>query len=375
MRVAVVGAGIAGLSTAWALTKRGHAVTLLEQGAIPNPLSASGDQHRLIRRAYGQADGYTRAISEAFDAWDEMWRDLGARHYAPCGVLAISQTPGDEAELYREGLDRTGFGYRLFEPAEAARRYPFLDPGTFRYAYLSDEGGALFCQRIAADLARWLAEHGAGVRPNTRAVAIDAGAGSVATAAGETIAADRLVVTAGAWTPRLLPGLSDTLRGFRTAVAYLAPPPDLRVPWERAPAILDIGGAVDGYVLPPVGGPGLKVGAGVHKRASPDPDQGRAPEAGEGERLRDLFAPPLARIGEYRVAGVVTCAYAFTVDHRFFGTRIGRAVVVSACSGHGYKFGAAVGRWIADAVESDDIGTLARWLRAEEPARPDLTSG
>ena len=73
MQVIVVGAGIAGLSSAWSLTKRGHQVTLIEQGAIPNPLAASGDHHRIIRRAYGKASGYGRAITEAYRAWDELW--------------------------------------------------------------------------------------------------------------------------------------------------------------------------------------------------------------------------------------------------------------------------------------------------------------
>ena len=44
MKVIVVGAGVSGLCTAWALVKKGVEVTLLEQGPIPNPLSASGDQ-------------------------------------------------------------------------------------------------------------------------------------------------------------------------------------------------------------------------------------------------------------------------------------------------------------------------------------------
>lgn len=43
--------------------------------------------------------------------------------------------------------------------------------------------------------------------------------------------------------------------------------------------------------------------------------------------------------------------YTFTEDERFFAIADARALVVSACSGHGHKFGAAVGRRVADAVE------------------------
>jgi sarcosine oxidase len=38
---------------------------------------------------------------------------------------------------------------------------------------------------------------------------------------------------------------------------------------------------------------------------------------------------------------------------------------VSACSGHGYQFGAAVGLRVAHAVQTDDDATLEQWLRAE----------
>jgi len=57
VNVIIVGAGIAGLSTAWALVKAGHSVSVIEQGRIPNPLAASGDHHRIIRRAYGRGGG------------------------------------------------------------------------------------------------------------------------------------------------------------------------------------------------------------------------------------------------------------------------------------------------------------------------------
>lgn len=367
MQVIVVGAGIAGLSTAWSLAKAGHGVTLLEQGAIPNPLAASGDHHRIIRRAYSAASGYGRLIDEAYAAWDELWADLGTSHLDPRGFLCVSREEGDEAEIYLEGLKDGGYPFELLEPEDAARRWPFLDAGSVRYAYVSPEGGALHCRRIAAGIASWLRSNGVNVYENSRVETIDADAGSVGLADGSQIHADRVIVTAGAWVLKLFPDLATTLTTYRTAVVYLDPPGDLAAVWATAPVVLDVGGRTDGYIIPPSGEGGLKFGSCLHKVETSDADWNREPVEGEGEAIRDLFQPPLVRIGDYRVREVVTCAYTFTADERFFATRRGRCLIVSACSGHGYKFGAAVGRRVAVAAETGDTEMLTAWLEA----RPD----
>lgn len=365
MSVIVVGAGVSGFSTAWALVKRGVAVTLIEQGPIPNPLSASGDQHRIIRRAYGGQGGYQRRIGDAYSAWDALWEDLGEKHLVDTGFLLLSQISGDEGETYLTGLKEGGYPVDEMTPEETAERFPFVDPKTIRFGGFSSEGGVLLCQKIAAGVRNWLINAGADVREHTKVTAVNSSAGEVTLESGEVLRADHVVVTAGAWAPGLLPGLTHELTTYRTAVVYLEPPADLKAAWENGPTVLDIGGAPDGYVLPPVPGTGLKFGAGVHKYKCL-PDQDRKAREGEGEIIRNLFSPPFARIEEYTVTDVVTCAYTFTKDEHFFVKTEDKVTLVSACSGHGYKFGAVVGQKIAEGVTSGDLDTARIWLEARD---------
>ncbi|MBZ9974603.1 MULTISPECIES: FAD-dependent oxidoreductase [unclassified Mesorhizobium] len=365
MNVIVVGAGIAGLSTAWSLVKAGHAVSVVEQGPIPNPLAASGDHHRIIRRAYRAGTGYGLLITEAYEAWDELWADLGENHLDARGFVCVSREPGDEAEEYREGLEEGKFPFELLGPEAAVERWPFLEAGSFRYAYFSREGGALHCRKIAAGLAKWLRANGANVYEHSKVTEIDGEAGHIVLESGETMQADRIVVAAGAWVLKLFPELGGELKTFRTALAYVEPPADLKAAWEAAPVILDVGGTTDGYMIPLTRGAGMKFGSGLHKVPTSDADWNREPVPGEGEAIRNLFSPPIARIEEYKVTEVVTCAYTFTDDERFLAHETGKCLVVSACSGHGYKFGAAVGRRVAKAIGDGDVVGLKAWLRAE----------
>lgn len=364
--IGIIGAGIAGLATAWALTKRGVGVTLYEQGAgIPNPLSASGDEHRIIRRAYGAQGGYAQRIDEAYEQWESLFEDIGANHLISNGFLIISREPGDEAEAYRDGLLNGGHAIDLLGPTEAADRFKFLDRGTFRYAGFSPEGGALMCQRIARDTTKWLTARGADIRTKHQVTSIDTDIASITFATGETARHSALIVTAGAWILKLLPTLADTLTTYRTAVAYFTPPDDLAEAWNGAPVMLDFGGKSDGYGIPPLFGSGLKLGTANHKWPA-EPDQNREPGADEADSIRKHFSSPLARLDDYTHEKTITCAYTFTRDTHFHCVRHGKTLVVSACSGHGYKFGAAIGNRVADAMIGGDVDTLKQWLEARD---------
>lgn len=368
MNVIIVGGGIAGLSTAWALAGRGHKVTLFEQGVIPNPLAASGDHHRIIRRAYPAASGYAPLITEAFTAWEALWADLGATHYDARGFAMFSQVAGDEADIYRAGLDDGGFDYEEVGEAEWQARFPFINRAPMRWGVVSPEGGVLHCRKIASGLRDWLFRAGVEIRENTPVSAIHAEAGRVQTADGARFSADCIVVAAGGWAAQLLPALADVLTVHRTAVTYVEPPAAMRAAWAASPVLLDLGSTLDAYIIPPSGEGGLKFGTGRHKVRARNGDAGadRTPRPREGEEILAHFRDVIHDIDAYAVQSTVTCAYTFTADENFTAERFGKVIAVSACSGHGYKFGAAVGRRAAMAVETGDIAAFKAWLA---PAR------
>src|SRR5436190_5154745 len=156
MRAIIVGGGIMGLATAWGLAREGHAVELFEQGALPNPLASSVDEHRLIRHPYGDRAGYARMIDPAFEAWDLLWRDLGQSFYAPTGTLALTGNGADWAERSAHTLASIGRPMTELTIAELRTRFPQLDARGVERAFWLDTGGVLFAQDIVAALARHL---------------------------------------------------------------------------------------------------------------------------------------------------------------------------------------------------------------------------
>jgi glycine/D-amino acid oxidase-like deaminating enzyme len=135
MNLVVLGGGIMGLSVAWAALGAGHRVALYEQGPIPNPHGSSADQHRLIRYPYGDDTGYCAMVTQAYEAWEDLWSDLGETLYVGTGTLMLSAGPDDWAERSRAVLDRRRIPYRTIAGAELASEFSFLAPDQVQTAY------------------------------------------------------------------------------------------------------------------------------------------------------------------------------------------------------------------------------------------------
>src|SRR6476659_6136645 len=126
-RVVIVGGGIAGVSTAYHLTKLGVTdVVLLEQGRLTcgTTWHAAGlvGQTRATRNA-------TRMSRYGIELYSSLERETGlATGWKQCGSLNVAKTPERMTLMRRQMARAKSFGieFDFITPAEAGRVAPIL---------------------------------------------------------------------------------------------------------------------------------------------------------------------------------------------------------------------------------------------------------
>ncbi len=363
MKVAIIGAGIVGLTVAWALTRLGHQIIVLEQGAIPNPASASFDQHRMIRPHYGDQRGYTQMVEEAHGDWELLWDDLGICHYAETGVLAVDLGDHGWMRASESALKATNTSYEVVDWRGIERHAPALVVGQDAWGLFTPRAGILFADRILTDLSKWLENNGVELRQNALVSDLDASKGLIAIEDGDELEAEGIVVAAGAWTSRLPLEAGARVTPVRSVVGYVMPPDQLAAAWAGSPALFLATKGAHLYCLPPVCGTELKFGGAPNLRPG-DPDVPQGITSTDLSEIGQAFAPHLKDPKRHQIVRGAAGYYADPADKRFIVEACGKVIVVTGCGGRMFKFGALIGRRIAQYLhEGLNIDQLTEWAR------------
>ena len=203
--VAVVGGGAIGLSIAWQVCARGLRVVVLERDRVGHGTSwhAAGMLAPIAEATPAEEPLLALGLRSAA-LYPELAASLGEIGYMRCGTLLVARD-GDEAEaLARELALRARYGLAVtrLRPSEARRLEPALAPA-LRLALDVPDDHAVDPRKLTAALAAAIARDGGEIREGVTVTGLEV-VGERVTGVrlrdGSRLAAERVVLSAGAWT-------------------------------------------------------------------------------------------------------------------------------------------------------------------------------
>lgn len=273
--ILIVGSGVFGLGTAYALTQRSlfdnTTITVVDcaDGQFPPEDSASVDSSRIIRADYSDRD-YAALAAEAQQQWRQQAdHEVGGEgRYSESGLLLCADTPPKDYSYKKCGMDYTKESWKnvmeiaketglpqdkiqLLESTEAMQNFLKTDGHPGDWGYINNLSGWADAGRGM----KWLYEK---TKATGRVNFVDAKVEELVTegeqvvgaklADSRVLKADVVFVAAGAWSGSLV-----DLRGRSEAtghpVAYVAISPEEEKALEKLPVVLNLSTGL--FVIPP----------------------------------------------------------------------------------------------------------------------------
>jgi sarcosine oxidase len=347
--VVVLGVGGMGSAAAYHLARRGCDVVGLERYDIPHAHGVT----RIIRLPQYEDPVYVPLVRRAYELWDELDAEYPRRLLHRVGGVDIGRDDGESVYAgSKHACDVHDIDHDDLTGTELGERFPGYEfPPEYRAVYQS-EGGFLHCEQCIVAHVEAAHEHGATVRARETVEGWDAdGAGVAVHTDRGTYVADRMVVTAGAWTGQLLPSLSGLLQPQRQVLGWFQPTAPGQFAPERFPVFVADVEEGHFYGFPTHEVPGFKVGKFDHGGATGAPgDIDREPDREDEQALR-AFTERYFPTAAGPTMQLSTCMFTNTPDGDFLvDVHPDHQNVVAGAGfcGHGFKFASVVGEILAD---------------------------
>jgi sarcosine oxidase len=327
-----------GAATSWRLAQRGVDVVCFDRYSPPHNLGSSHGESRIIRSAYFEGSYYVPLLQEAFPMWRELEALGDTSLLTMTGALYIGDKNAEAVVGAQASAREHGLEIEVLDRDAMRRRYPGHLLRDDEVAVLDRQAGFLNPEGAVTTMLKQVPD----VRRDRRIESVESLLGEF----------DSIVVAAGPWTPELIPWIP--LRIERQVHVWFAIARDAK--WfapDRFPVFIRQSAQFgDVYGFPTLDGVSIKVGR-HHAGDFTDPEHIK-------RRVDELDADPLRLMAATFMRGVsghvtrtLTCMYTNTPDHDFvidFSPHDRRVLVISACSGHGFKFAPVIGDIAADLV-------------------------
>lgn len=332
------------------LAKRGLKVLNIEKFGVNHTHGSSHGRTRIIRLAYYEDPRYVPLLRRAFETWKEIESKSSRKLLQITGGLMIGT---EDDALVRGTLVSAkthGIPHELLAASQVRERFEAFAPSEEFVAVHEPNAGILFAEDCVRAFVGLGSEAGCEYRFSEEVVGWKSVPGGleVDTASGRQ-SAQKLVLCAGAWNPKLLGGLIPLQCERQVPLWFPSGGMERFTPVKMPIFMMQEAKGLFYYGVPDVGH-GVKV-ARTHGGEVGDPDKVR-------REVTDMDVIPVRDFVRRRLAGLddtpiasTTCLYTNAPDLNFVLGQLPEekeVVVVSACSGHGFKFASVLGEVTAD---------------------------
>ncbi|MGA7988483.1 MAG: N-methyl-L-tryptophan oxidase [Candidatus Dormiibacterota bacterium] len=372
--VIVVGLGAAGAATLYQLARRGAPALGIDSHSPPHIYGSTHGDTRITREAIGEGMQYTPLVRRSHAIWRELEAETGRDLLTQCGGLIIEAVGAGAAGHHRHDFlsatiacaNRYGIPHERLSATEVTARFPQFKLDGDESAYYEPGAGFVrpeWCVEAQLTVAERL---GAEVRRDERVVAIESNAGVVRVRTDRDVyEAPRVVLAVGPWIRDFVDQRELVLfRIFRQVLIWfvLRPGAGDHSPGAMPVYIWGLGGGAAFYGFPEVDGAhSIKVATEQLDVETTAETASLEVEASEAQSTYDALIGPRLPALSPDGARAVRCLYTVTPDANFVVDEhpgLPGVLLVSPCSGHGFKHSAGLGEAIAQLVTTgtSDVG-------------------
>jgi sarcosine oxidase len=358
--VAVIGIGTMGSFACCELARRGVRVIGFDRFVPPHGRGSHSGDTRIFRTAYAEHPSYVPLALRSRELWDEYSLLSDTKLLTRTGMLSMGPPDGYLVSGILKSAKAHNLEVTQYRHDELRRAFPAFAPDESHIGVFESGAGWIDADLAIRTALRLAGLNGASLHVSEPIVGwTHTGTGFQIQTESDTVTVKKLVITAGAWSAKLLEGLGLPLHLERKVLTWIRP----MDPALFQPNVCPVFAFDEGFLygFPMVDQKGVKLA--VHKTAGQrmlDPDRPVAEatldEAKEpleiAARLLPRLAGPLPQALQ-RVTRTKTCLYVMSHDEHFFVDRhpeIPDLFFAAGFSGHGFKFAPAIGEILADLV-------------------------
>lgn len=371
--VIVVGLGAMGSAVSYQLARRGAQVIGIDRFAPPHAFGSTHGQTRLTRQATGEGIASAQLVLRSHGLWREIEQETGNELFVQCGGLILTAASNNEGthgtkNFHTATVDVASaldIEHEVFDGNEVDHRFPQFRLEEEHRCYYEPGAGFVYPEAAVRSQLELASRHGAVLRYDERVLEVTPSEHGVVVRTDQgTYGAAQIVLAAGAWLPGLLPTQPDLRKLFTIVrqvllwfdVAHERNRTDF-IPGRFPVCIWTHGaGATDvfyGFPLADTSDTAIKVASEQYAESTRADELNREVSDSEAQAMFDTHVrgriPALTSKAGRRAA----CMYTVTPDYGFVIDRHPNhenVVLLSACSGHGFKASAAIGEAVAQLV-------------------------